>query len=124
MGISKIPQSELIVMKVIWDNEKTLSSKEIINILKEKTGWKRTTTLTLLSKLVQKEFISAEKIKLYTYYTPIISKKEYLELETEYFFTNIHDRSLKIPITSLHDNDEINEENIEDLEKWIKEKKE
>ncbi len=61
MGISKIPQSELIVMKVIWDNEKTLSSKEIINILKEKTGWKRTTTLTLLSKLVQKEFISAEK---------------------------------------------------------------
>lgn len=64
MGISKIPQSELIVMKVIWDNEKTLSSKEIINILKEKTGWKRTTTLTLLSKLVQKEFISAEKIKI------------------------------------------------------------
>ncbi|MEQ3338309.1 BlaI/MecI/CopY family transcriptional regulator [Clostridium butyricum] len=124
MGISKIPQSELIVMKVIWDNERTLSSKEIINILKEKTGWKRTTTLTLLSKLVQKEFISAEKIKLYTYYTPIISKKEYLELETEYFFTNIHDRSLKSLITALHDNDEISEDDIEDLEKWIKERKE
>lgn len=40
MGISKIPQSELIVMKVIWDNDKTLSSKEIINILKEKQDGK------------------------------------------------------------------------------------
>lgn len=123
MGISKIPQSELIVMKVIWNNEKSLSSKEIINILKEQTGWKRTTTLTLLSKLVKKEFIKAEKIKLYTYYTPIITKNEYLELETEYFFTNIHDRSLKSLITALHENAEISENDLEDLEKWIKEKK-
>ena len=124
MSISKIPQSELSIMKVIWESEKALSSKEIINIMKEKTGWKRTTTLTLLSKLVQKEFLSSEKIKLYTYYTPIISKKEYLELETEYFFTNIHDGSLKSLITALHDNNEISESDINDLEEWIKQKKE
>lgn len=124
MGISKIPQSELNVMKVIWESDKPLSSREIINILKEKTGWKRTTTLTLLSKLTQKEFLKAEKIKLYTYYTPLISKKKYLELETEYFFTNVHDKSLKSLITALHDNNEISEKDLDDLEDWIKNKKE
>lgn len=124
MGISKIPQSELTVMKVIWKSDKPLSSREIINIMKEETGWKRTTTLTLLSKLVQKEFLRTEKIKLYTYYTALISKKEYLELETEYFFTNIHDKSLKSLITALHDNNEISEDDLDDLELWIKEKKE
>lgn len=124
LAISKIPQSELEVMKVIWKSKESISSRDIIDILKEKTGWKRTTTLTLLAKLVQKEFLSAEKIKLRTYYTPLISKKDYLELETKYFFTNIHDSSLKSLITALHDNNEITAGDLEDLESWIKSKEE
>ena len=124
MSISKIPQSELDVMKVIWEHSEPISSREVINELQEKNGWKRTTTLTLLSKLVQKEFLNAEKIKLYTYYTPLISKKEYLEFETKYFFTNIHESSLKSLITALHDNNEITKDDLEDLEKWINNQKE
>ncbi|SFC76085.1 BlaI/MecI/CopY family transcriptional regulator [Clostridium uliginosum] len=124
MSISKIPQSELNVMKVIWERNKPISSKEVINELQEKIGWKRTTTLTLLSKLVKKEFLSAEKIKMYTYYTALISKKEYLEFETKYFFTNIHENSLKSLITALHENNEITNEDLDDLENWIKNKEE
>ncbi|EHI99518.1 transcriptional repressor, CopY family [Clostridium sp. DL-VIII] len=124
MSISKIPQSELNVMKVIWAHNEPLSSKDVIKELEEQIGWKRTTTLTLLSKLVQKEFLMAEKIKLYTYYSALISKKEYLEFETKYFFTNIHENSLKSLITALHDNNEITNDDLADLEKWIKNQKE
>ena len=124
MSISKIPQSELDVMKVIWASNEAISSKEVINELQKKNNWKRTTTLTLLSKLVQKNFLSAEKIKMYTYYTALISKKEYLEFETKYFFTNIHENSLKSLITALHENNEITNEDLIDLENWIKNKEE
>ncbi|OOM77761.1 penicillinase repressor [Clostridium puniceum] len=124
MSISKIPQSELNVVKVIWKNNKPISSKEVISESQEKFGWKRTTTLTLLSKLVQKEFLSAKKIKLYTYYTALISKKTYLEFETKYFFTNIHENSLKSLITALHENNEITNEDLEELEQWIRNKEE
>jgi len=124
LSISKIPQSELSVMKVIWAHNEPISSKDVINELIEQIGWKRTTTLTLLSKLVQKEFLSAEKIKLYTYYSALISKKEYLEFETKYFFTNLHENSLKSLITALHDNNEISNDDLDDLEKWIKNQKE
>lgn len=124
MGISKIPQSELNVMKIIWEKNEPVSSKEVINKLQEKVGWKRTTTLTLLSKLVQKEFLSTEKIKLYTYYTALISKKDYLEFETKQFFTNIHENSLKSLITALHENNEITNEDLDELEKWIKNREE
>jgi len=124
LSISKIPQSELNVMKVIWEKSNPISSKDVINELQDKIGWKRTTTLTLLSKLVQKEFLSAEKIKLYTYYTALISKKEYLEFETKYFFTNIHENSLKSLITALHENNEITNDDLEDLEQWIRNKEE
>lgn len=122
LSISKIPQSELNVMKVIWEKNEAISSKEVINELQEKIGWKRTTTLTLLSKLVKKDFLSAEKIKLYTYYTALINKKEYLEFETKCFFTNIHENSLKSLITALHENNEISNEDLNDLENWIKNK--
>ena len=124
LSISKIPQSELNVMKVIWESNKPISSKDVIGESQEKFGWKRTTTLTLLSKLVQKEFLSSEKIKLYSYYTALISKKEYLEFETKYFFTNIHENSLKSLITALHENNEITNEDLEDLEQWIKNREE
>ncbi|BCZ47182.1 transcriptional regulator [Clostridium gelidum] len=124
MNISKIPQSELNVMKVVWASNDAISSKEVITKLQEKNSWKRTTTLTLLAKLVRKEFLSAEKIKMYTYYTALISKKEYLEFETKYFFTNIHENSLKSLITALHENNEITNEDLNDLENWIKNKDE
>lgn len=63
LSISKIPQSELNVMKVIWASNDSISSKEFITERQEKNSWKRTTTLTLLAKLVQKEFLSAKKLK-------------------------------------------------------------
>jgi predicted transcriptional regulator len=124
LSISKIPQSELNVMKVIWEHNEPISSKDVITELNEKIGWKRTTVLTLLSKLVQKEFLSAEKIKLYTYYSALITKKEYLDFETKYFFTNIHENSLKSLITALHDNNEITNDDLADLENWIKKQNE
>ncbi|MFT8350653.1 BlaI/MecI/CopY family transcriptional regulator [Clostridium saccharoperbutylacetonicum] len=124
MSISKIPQSELNVMKVIWEHSEPISSKDAITELNEKIGWKRTTVLTLLSKLVQKEFLSAEKIKLYTYYRALITKKEYLDFETKYFFTNIHENSLKSLITALHDSNEITNDDLADLESWIKKQNE
>ncbi|MEE7880354.1 BlaI/MecI/CopY family transcriptional regulator, partial [Clostridioides difficile] len=66
MTISKIPQAELKVMKFIWEKNDTVTSKETIESMERKYGWKQTTTVTLLSRLVKKHFLSAEKIDIYT----------------------------------------------------------
>ena len=68
MSISKLPNSELQVMQYIWSQNKKLSSKEIIIEMSEENGWKQTTTLTVLSRLIKKEFLSVEKIGRYSYY--------------------------------------------------------
>lgn len=116
----KIPESELEVMKVIWGGEIPISSKEIIKILEEKKGWKNTTILTLLSRLAKKKFITVTKGKKITYYTPIVTENEYLGLETRDFFKKVHGNSLKSFITTLHDNNDITEDDLDDLDKWIK----
>ena len=116
MNITKIPPSELEVMKIIWNSDEAVSSRDAIEALEIIKGWKRTTVLTLLSRLVQKGFLSAEKIKRYTYYTYMISKEEYLKFETELFFKNIHENSLK---SFLVEYKEINKNNTNEFwNKW------
>lgn len=118
--LKKIPEAELEIMKVIWSNEKSLSSKEIIKIMEDKKQWKQTTTLTLLKRLTNKDIISAKKVKMVTYYTAIIDKKSYLGMETSSFFKKVHGNSLKSFITTLHDNSDITDEDLNELEKWIR----
>lgn len=101
MNITKIPPSEFEVMKIIWNSDEAVSSRDAIEALEIVKGWQRTTVLTLLSRLVQKGFLSAEKIKRYTYYTSMVDKDEYLRFETELFFKSIHDSSLESLLTTL-----------------------
>lgn len=118
--IKKIPESELEIMKIIWKNEAPISSKEITTIMEEIKGWKTTTTLTLLSRLAEKEFIKVEKGKKITYNTAIVSERSYLSLETRSFLKDVHKNSLKSFITTLHENNDISDKDIDELKEWIK----
>jgi BlaI family penicillinase repressor len=118
--IKKIPEAELEVMKVIWNSAESVSSKEVIEIMEDRRQWKKTTTLTLLKRLTDKKIISAEKGKMITYYTALLDEKSYLEMETSSFFKKIHGNSLKSFITTLHDNNDITDDDLDELEKWIR----
>lgn len=118
--INKIPQSELEVMKVIWENEEPVSSKIVTTKLEEVKGWKRTTTLTLLSRLVEKGFLEADKTRRLTYYTSLVPESEYLALESSHFFNKIFGKSLTSLVSTLNSNNDINEEDLKELEEWIK----
>ena len=62
MQISKLPYSELQVMQFIWSQNKKTPSKDVILEMEEKNSWKQTTTLTLISRLIKRDFLSVEKI--------------------------------------------------------------
>lgn len=117
--INKIPQSELEVMKIIWQNEEPVSSKVVTTKLEEIKGWKRTTTLTLLSRLVEKGFLEADKTRRLTYYTSLVKEEDYLALESSHFFKNIFGKSLSSLICTLHSNNDVSEEEFDELKEWI-----
>ncbi|UUV16782.1 BlaI/MecI/CopY family transcriptional regulator [Clostridioides difficile] len=115
MKIQKIPQAELKVMKFIWKKNNEVTSKEVIEAMENKYGWKQTTTLTLLSRLVKRKFLSAQKIDRYTHYKIIVENREYLNFETKNFVSNIHDNSLESLLTSLYEDDILEKEKLEYL---------
>ena len=55
--MQQISESELVLMKIIWKNGGTALYSYIMEELeKERSGWKKNTVLTLLSRLVEKIF--------------------------------------------------------------------
>ncbi|MDB0438855.1 BlaI/MecI/CopY family transcriptional regulator [Clostridioides difficile] len=124
MSIKKLPQSELKIMKFIWKVDSKVTSKDIILAMEQKYQWKQTTTLTILSRLVVKGFLNSKKVNKHTQYEILINKKDYLNVETREFFSNIHDSSIKSLLLSLHADDNMSEEDILFIEEWLRSIKE
>ncbi|MGX9754952.1 BlaI/MecI/CopY family transcriptional regulator [Clostridioides difficile] len=124
MPIKKLPQSELKIMKFIWKVDSKVTSKDIILAMEQKYQWKQTTTLTILSRLVVKGFLNSKKVNKHTQYEILINEKDYVNVETREFFSNIHDSSIKSLLLSLHADDNISEEDILFIEEWLRSIKE
>jgi len=50
---SRIADTELEIMKVVWKNSTPITSSDIVKELKVLMGWKETKIYTLISRLVE-----------------------------------------------------------------------
>ena len=124
MQISKLPYSELQVMQFIWWQNKKTPSKDVILEMEEKNSWKQTTTLTLISRLIKRDFLSVEKIGRYSYYEPKIAEKDYIQFETNNFMDTFYQGSLKNMLSLLNDNHKMKKDELEDIQEWLENLKE
>ncbi|WP_243156030.1 BlaI/MecI/CopY family transcriptional regulator [Clostridium sp. C2-6-12] len=118
----KIPEAELEVMKIIWNNETPISTSRIKEICKEekKNSWTVSTLQTLLNRLIERGFLNTEKRGKERIYSPKIMEEEYLEFETKMFLKKVHGNSFPSLINTLYRSKEINKNDIEELYKWFK----
>ena len=68
----KISDSELEVMKVLWQAKDAIPVTDIREALQKSRGWEATTVKTLVSRLVSKGVVKQEKRNVF-YYSPLIS---------------------------------------------------
>ncbi|MGO0906363.1 BlaI/MecI/CopY family transcriptional regulator [Clostridioides difficile] len=65
MKINKLPYAELKLMKYIWGVDDVLASRDVIETMKLKYDWKKGTALTFLKKLIDKGFLTTNKIDMH-----------------------------------------------------------
>lgn len=90
---------------------------------KEK-AWKAQTIITLMKRLVERGFLWSEKKGKERTYFPLISKDEYLKFETGDFIQRFHGNSFSSLIAALNDSRKFKKNDLDELEKWLKEKRE
>lgn len=79
--ITKITDCERLVMLVIWDAGLQLSMQEICAEVNKhfNKNWATQTTSTFLARLVRKGFLSMQRKGRVFYYTPLVTKQDYIE---------------------------------------------
>ena len=96
----KISDSELEVMKLLWQAEDALPVTEIREALQRSRGWEPTTVKTLVSRLVSKGAVRQEKRKVF-YYSPLISEREYNTWATDSLIRRLYNGSAKELVAAL-----------------------
>ena len=116
---SKITDSELEVMKLLWRAKDALPVTVIREQLQESKGWEPATIKTLIARLVSKGAVRQEKRNVY-YYSPIITEKEYSSWATKDLITRIYNGKASNLIASLVNSDGLSDDDIAELRDMFK----
>ena len=120
--IPTISEAEHQVMKIIWKDNPIMAS-DIINVLTKTTDWKPKTIKTLINRLLKKGAIGFEKSgREYNYY-PLIEEADFVKTESRMFVKRLFGGSMKPMLVSMVENEDLTLEDIDELRKYIMEKK-
>jgi len=101
--IRRLPDTELEVMQAVWSCAPPVSRADIENMLQERHPLAATTILTLLSRLVERNFLISEKRGRSNCYTPVVSKQGYLASQSRRFFDKLCGGDMAVFATALCD---------------------
>ena len=120
----QISDSELELLKIIWENEGRILFSELVSILHQRgSNWKNNTILTFLSRLTEKNILKVNKIGRRNEYVAKLTEKEYLENQTDDFIHNVYEGDVKGLISTLVDKNLISSKEIDELKDYWKQKK-
>ncbi|ABN53032.1 MAG TPA: BlaI/MecI/CopY family transcriptional regulator [Hungateiclostridium thermocellum] len=118
---SQITEAELEVMKILWEYGKATSS-QIVERLTETTEWKPKTIQTLITRLVNKGAVGAEKInnKSFVYY-PIVSEEQYKSYANKSFLQKLYNGSVSLMLASFVKEQKLSRKDLEFLKQLLDE---
>ena len=119
--MNKISDSEHEIMKIVWQHDGPISSVEILDLLPNLKGWKNTTTLTLISRLVDKGVIKIfDKAGKAFRYVACISQDEFKLEETRSFLSKMHGGKLNSLVATLFESNDLTDSEIKELKDLFK----
>lgn len=116
MGL-QISDAELEIMKIVWGNpeEVTLFAYIMDALAARGRPCQKNTLIVLLSRLVNKGFLSARKIGRRNEYTPRVSEAEYRTAQTKHFLDKIYEGNAKGLVSNLIMGDLLTDGEYEEL---------
>ena len=119
MLVTRITDSEVEVMRVLWEAGRELPIADIRKALAASSSWDSSTIKTLLRRLCQKGVVLAIKKEVF-YYKPLVSEEEYNEYATQKLIDRLYSGSAKNLVASLLGSNKLNDADIEELRSLFK----
>ena len=110
----RLCDSEYRFMMLVWDRE-PVKSGDLVRISKEKLGWKKSTTYTVIKKLSERGFLKNDD----TIVTALVSREECQAVESDYFMERTFEGSLPGFVAAFLGGKTISEEEAEEIKRLI-----
>lgn len=115
---AKISDSELEILKALWQAGQALTITEIRSRLQGPMGWESTTIKTLVQRLCTKGALLQEKRGVF-YYSPLIDEQEYKRWAADNLMQKLYHGSAKELVAALLHADRLTAEDVEELGAWF-----
>ena len=119
--VQQLSDAELEIMKIVWGNRaEVIWFPDIMDALAARgRPCQKNTLIVLLSRLMNKGFLSARKIGRRNEYTALISEAEYQTAQTKTFLKKIYEGSAKGLVSNLIMGDLLADEEYEELKRLL-----
>ena len=112
--------AEWSVMECLWEKSPR-TGREVTQYLEEKSGWNRSTTLTLLSRLEAKGAVSCNSEGSKKTFSAALKREDAAMHETEDFLSRVYHGSLSMMVRSLTKKQALPQTEIDKLYAMLKE---
>ena len=119
--VQQLSSAELEIMKIVWGNpeEVTLFPYIMDGLAAKGKPCQKNTLIVLLSRLINKGFLSAKKIGRRNEYTILISEAEYQPAQTKNFLDKIYEGNVRGLVSNLILGDLLTNEEYEELKELL-----
>lgn len=119
MKSTMLPDAEFEIMEYVWDTVPPVTTPMAMQAVGKARGWKIQTVAALFARLMARGFLRQEKtMARERAFYPLISREQYLKMETEQFVSRYHKNSFASLLNALRPADMTREE-LDEMQKWL-----
>ena len=114
----RIPESEWLVMRVLW-RKSPRTANEVVDELTPETPWKPKTIKTLLNRLGKKAAVGfSRQGRAYDYF-PLVSEADSVRAENRSFLERVYGGALAPMLANFLEDDRLSPEEIDQLRRIL-----
>lgn len=112
--MKELSEAEWHILESLWEDSPKVGSR-ITADMAERTGWSRSTTLTMLRRMAQKGLIFCDEGGKMKAYAPLIRREEAVKKETESFLNRVYHGSVSMLLSGFVERQKLTPEELKEL---------
>lgn len=116
----QISDAESVVLQLLWKRQ-PLTADEVYAAIGERQGWQGATVKTLLNRLLKKGAISAERQGRRFLYSPVLTKADWLEKESDSLVERLFGGRVAPLVAHFSQRNRLTKKDIAELRKLVQE---
>ena len=120
---SPLTSAEWYVMECLWQKS-PCTGREVTEYLSQHAGWSRSTALTMLRRMHEKDLIACQEVDGIKTYSPLLQQEDATLLETQSFLQRVYHGSVSMLVSTFTKKQSLTQQELDALYAILEQAKE